>query len=552
MIDRDIHRARALLVEGNALLRSVAAAQLRDLGVGKVTQTGRAQEARLLLEREPFEIVICSRELEGSQESGQDLLEELRRERLLPHSTVFMMVTSQVSYLQVVEAAEASLDGFLVRPYNTALLAERLGQARQRKRELAPVLQALDEGQPELALVHAIRRFQSQQPHWAYCGRLAAELLLRLDRPAQARQVFEKLALASRNATWARLGGARSLIALGDNGAARQLVQAVLDADAGSADAHDLLGRLLVDQCDFDSALGEYRRAAELTPGCLLRAQHAGALAFYQGQGREARRALEHCLSLGVQSKLFDALSLLLIALLRFDEGDVAGVAAMHELLLQYRMRHPDSLRLQRLEQTALALVHMAGGADESARDTLRGLTAQAAEPHFDLEAANMLLALWARLPAAARPADEHGALVTRIGMRFCTSKAITEVLMAAARRHEPAAGLIRDCQARIGAVAEAAMSLALQGDPAGAARQLLEAGESSSNAKLLEMAGLLARRHRASVSDAEALSARAAAQLQRFGPALSHIAGIQRSGRSPAGLQVRGRQTQEPLHGTA
>ena len=222
MIDRDIHRARALLVEGNALLRSVAAAQLRDLGIGKVTQTGRAQEARLLLEREPFEIVICSRELEGSQESGQNLLEELRRERLLPYSTVFMMVTSQVSYLQVVEAAEASLDGFLVRPYNTALLAERLGQARQRKRELAPVLQALDEGQPELALVHAIRRFQSQQPHWAYCGRLAAELLLRLDRPAQARQVFEKLALASGNATWARLGGARSLIALGDNGAARQ------------------------------------------------------------------------------------------------------------------------------------------------------------------------------------------------------------------------------------------------------------------------------------------------------------------------------------------
>ncbi len=551
MIDRDIHLARALLVEGNPLLRSVAMAQLRDAGVGHIETVARVREAREMIEREPFDIVVCNREFEGNDDSGQDLLDELRRENLLPHHTVFLMVTARASYHHVVEAAEAALDAMLLRPYPAALLHQRLQEARHRKRELADVLRALEAGQIETAFARAYKRFEERQPYAIYCGRLAAELLLGMRRPAEARRVFEGLARATPGA-WARLGVARAQMAAGDAAAARQTLGSVLSEEPASADAHDLLGRLLVEQCDFEGALAEYRKAAELTPGCLLRAQHAGALAFYQGQGREARRALEHCLSLGVQSKLFDALSLLLIALLRFDEGDVAGVAAMHELLLQYRMRHPDSLRLQRLEQTALALVHMAGGADESARDTLRGLTAQAAEPHFDLEAANMLLALWARLPAAARPADEHGALVTRIGMRFCTSKAITEVLMAAARRHEPAAGLIRDCQARIGAVAEAAMSRALQGDPAGAARQLLEAGESSSNAKLLEMAGLLARRHRASVSDAEALSARAAAQLQRFGPALSHIAGIQRSGRSPAGLQVRGRQTQEPLHGTA
>jgi hypothetical protein len=100
----------------------------------------------------------------------------------------------------------------------------------------------------------------------------------------------------------------------------------VLADQPDSADAHDLIGRILVEQCDFEGALREYRAAASLTPGCLLRGQHAGALAFYQGANSEALERLEHTLGLGVQSKLFDALSLVLIALLRFDAGDEAGV----------------------------------------------------------------------------------------------------------------------------------------------------------------------------------------------------------------------------------
>ena len=137
MIDRDIHTARALLVEGNALLRSVAAEQLRSLGVGHVSQTSRVRDARLMIERESFDIIVCNREFEGSPDSGQDLLDELRRENQLPHSTVFLMVTSQASYTQVVEAAEAALDGILVRPYTATALSTRLSCERSR---LSPIM----------------------------------------------------------------------------------------------------------------------------------------------------------------------------------------------------------------------------------------------------------------------------------------------------------------------------------------------------------------------------------------------------------------------------
>ena len=516
MIDRDIHLARALLVESNPLLRSVAAAQLRDTGVGHVTQASRVKDARLILERERFDIVLCNREFEGSDVSGQDLLDELRREKLLPHSTVFLMVTAQASYIQVVEAAESALDGILVRPYTAAALGARLLEARTRKRELVDVLRALDAGENDAALVRAVKRFQDKAPYWVYCGRLAAELLLTMERPADAGKLFERLVQQFPEATWARLGLARAQLALGDNGMARKTVTAALAQDSASADAHDLMGRLLVEQCDFDGALAEYRNAAELTPGCLLRAQHAGALAYYQGQGDEATKWLERTLGMGVQSKLFDALTLLLLAVLRFDRGDATGVAAAREQLRRHRERRPDEgQRLGRLEQIAETLSVLMGSQPEAALPALRELAAQAAA--------------------------EHEALLECTAMRFCVSKAVGEVLLASAQRAELATTVIRACQARLLALTEQAMERAMQGEPAAAVALLLDQGEKTLNAKLLEMAGLLARRHAAAVPDAAALGERAAALLRRCARSGGHIAGLQRTGRSPGGLQLRG-----------
>jgi len=551
LIDRDIHLARALLVDGNPLLRSVTAGQLRDAGVGHVQAVGKIKDARLLLEHEHFDIVICTQEFEGSRDTGQDLLDELRRENQLPHSTVFLMITASVTYSQVVEAGESALDGLLVRPYPASLLCQRLLEARNRKRELADILRALDTGQLEVAFARALKRFSDKLPYAGYCGRLAAELLLTMNRPDDARLVFEKIVQTSPS-SWARLGVARAQLVAGDMGGARRSITAVLEEDPNSADAHDLIGRILVEQCDFDGALREYRTASSLTPGCLLRAQHAGALAFYQGLGPEARKLLEHTLSMGVQSKLFDALSLLLIGMLRFDEGDTPGVLAMHKQLQQYRKRFPESARLQRLELASQVLVDLQPGTHEEAVADLRRISTQAGDHDFDLEIANVLIALWARVPETLLPQEEHEALVEKIAMRFCTSKAITEVLVASARRCPRDEAVIRRCQAHVSQLSQQAMDRAMRGDAAGAAQALLEAGESTLNAKLLEMAGLVARRHRATFDGADALAERATAMIQRSCRAGNHIAGIQRSGRSPGGLQIRGRSPTETANATA
>jgi DNA-binding NarL/FixJ family response regulator len=540
--DKDLHLARALLVEGNALLRSVTAQQLRDVGVGHVTAIARIRDARLTLERERFDIVVCSREFEGSEDSGQDLLDELRRERLLSPSTVFIMITQHATYHQVMEAAEASLDGFLVRPYTAVALSQRLMEARQRKRELADILRALDTGDTEAALLRAVRRFSERAPFWMYCGRLAAELLLVLARSGDALKLFEKLA-AAKPLAWAKLGVARSLFAAGDVGAAKRATLELLAGEPDNADARDLLGRIYVEQCEFDAALAEYRLAASLTPGCLLRQQHTGALAFYQGQAQEAERHLTHALSLGIKSNLFDALTLLLVAMLRFDSGDTPGLVVARDQLRRYRARFPASDRLERMETCAEALVLARTHSMASAAPIVNELAGLADTDSFDLEAATMLLALAWRLQTAFDSPPQYEQLVQNIGSRFVVSKAITEVLVAASGRSHPATGILQGCHAEVSAVAEQALEAAMNGAPEQAVARLLERGERLRNTRLLDLARSLVRRHGEHWPEAEADGARATMLLQRYGQRVNHIAGIQRSGRAPGAMHLRGVQ---------
>jgi len=535
--ERGIHLTRALLVEGNPLWSSVTVAQLRDIGIGSVIQASRVKDARLLIERERFDFIVCNREFEGASETGQDLLDELRRERQLPHSTVFLMVTSQASYHQVVEAAESALDGILVRPYTAALLNKRLMAARKRKHELAEILQALDQGKAELALEFALRRFRERLPYADYCGRLAAELLLSLGKHSEARLLFEGLA-HDVDSTWAKLGVARAHTAAGETLPALRLLQAVVAADPTSADAHDLLGRTLVEQGDFEGALRAYRQAAALTPGCLMRRQHVGTLAFYQGLGDEALPALESALALGEQSKLFDALSLVLIGALRHDSGDASVVSQMRQQIEDHQTRSPESRRLARFAGAADMLLASVREHRAEMHAALQLLGAQVAQDDFDLEAANIVLLLWARMPEDARSQAPYFEMIEAIAERFCVSRAITEVLIASARRLEPAVALVRAGHSKVSALAEHAMDLALNGEPGQAVRVLIEQGSALRNARLLELARTIARRNQAQLEEATALIAEVASVLALCCPSPLHLAGIQRSGRSPAALQ--------------
>ena len=506
LMDQNIQDASALIIDSNANSRSLMSAQLRDLGVGTVRQTPRVKDARVMLEHQTFDIVLCDYHFDASDTSGQDLLDELRREGLLPYATVFVMVTSEATYARVAEAAEAALDGYLIKPYTSANLAERLASARQRKRILKDIFEAIENQDFETAANLCLARFETKGKYWLYAARIGAELLLRLKRFADAKILYEAI-VAAKTVPWARLGVARTEVASGNLQAARRTLESLIGELPDYADSHDLMGHVQMEQGNLREALKTYQTAATLTPGCLLRLQRCGSLGFYAGQRPEALRMLERAMSQGLRSKLFDTLSLVLIGLMRFDSKDHKGFKYAHDSVSAALERAPGSIRLQRFDLVFRGLAFLLERRVGQAVVVAREFTEHADSGDFDIEAASLLTALWIRLSSQEVELEEMMPILRQLGMHHCTAKASTEILVAMTEGHEKAAEQFRDCHQQVFNVAETAMRHSMRGSARTAVELLIQQGEATRNAKLIDMAGLVLKRHAEKIDDASALA---------------------------------------------
>ena len=537
LVDSTIHKANALVIDANANARSLITAQLREVGVGFVRSVTRVKDARIVLENAPFDLVICDYHFEGHEESGQDLLDELRREHMLPYSTVFMMITAEATYSKVAEAAEAALDGYLIKPYTLMALADRIQSARHRKRVLSSIFEAIEAQDFEAAAALCLDRFEKRWEFWLFAARIGAELLLRLRRHDEAKTLYEAI-IAAKTVPWAKLGVARADLEAGNLSSARRTLENLIGEMPDHADSHDVLGRVHMEQGDIGAALATYRTASELTPGCLMRMQRSGTLSFYAGARDEALKALERATNNGLKSKLFDMFSLVLVALMRFDKRDGKGLKQSYDQLMRQVERYPNATRLLRFKRLLEGLLAMYEKRTAEALIVARELAKELESDSADHETASIVIAMWKRLADSALQLDEMDDLMVRIGMRYCINKASTEIMVAMCENNANAAQQLRDCHARIFDVAETAMKQSMRGNAAGGIELLIQQGASTRNAKLIDMAMSVLKRHAEKIEDSGSLEGQITKLQDRYVKPLGASIG---KARSAGGVAIRG-----------
>lgn len=508
MIDRDIAKSSALVIDANPTSRGMLVTQLRDFGVGQVVQSSRIHDARRLLESRPFDIVLCEQDFEAEGYSGQNLLDDLRRLQLLPLSTVFIIVTGTASTTTVVDAAESAVDSYLLKPYTAAALAERLVQVRKRKKALADIFAPVEAGDLAAAARLCLKRFKEQGPFHAYAARLGAELLLRIGEPEAARKLNEMVLEGNASIPWARLGVARAQIAANQATAAARSLEALVADQPNYTDALDILGRLQVEQGDLSAAAVTYRRAAEITRGSIGRLQRHGLLAWYAGQKDDALKPLERAAVLGAGSRMFDPQALVLLACLRFEQRDSKGLQRALDPLQDTASREADAARVVRLADVAGLLGLAAHKQAGELTERLESWGQRVLDPTLDLETACNLLAVCATL-AAAEVALPPGtpAWLEVLATRFASSRAATALLAGAAASHPPFAARVTEGQQAVAAQAERAVALALEGRPQEAIQALVHEAGRTLNTKFVDLARMSLQRHRERLDTPEALS---------------------------------------------
>jgi CheY-like chemotaxis protein/cytochrome c-type biogenesis protein CcmH/NrfG len=340
--DDDLSKCTALVVDGNPTSRSILVGQLREFGMGSVSQAARAVDARRQLEFKSFDFVLCELHFASEDFSGQDLLDDLRRNQLMPFSTIFIMITGEATYAKVAEAAESALDGYLLKPHKAAHLGERLRQARVRKLSLQGIFSAIEAEDFATAARLCMERFESKGLFWLYAARVGAELMLRIGQPGEAQKLYRAV-VAAKTLPWAKLGVARSQLDAGQTTQAVSTLESLISEDANFSDAYDVMGRAQFELGKFDKALETYRMAATLTPASVSRLQNFAMMTYYAGSHVEAEKLLDKTTRLGLESKMFDCQTLVLLAFTRLEIGDRKGLQRCHDDFARLMERNPDS-----------------------------------------------------------------------------------------------------------------------------------------------------------------------------------------------------------------
>lgn len=119
-----------MVVDDFATMRRIVSNLLRDVGVTNITEAENGAEALRKLEAGGIKFVISDWNM--PQMNGLELLQAVRGStRLAP--LPFLLVTAEARKENIVDAAQAGADGYIVKPFTAATLNEKIKAILQRK-----------------------------------------------------------------------------------------------------------------------------------------------------------------------------------------------------------------------------------------------------------------------------------------------------------------------------------------------------------------------------------------------------------------------------------
>lgn len=120
---------KILVVDDFSTMRRIIKNLLRDLGFTNTAEADDGLTALPMLQAGGFDLLITDWNMPGMQ--GIDLLKAVRADEKLSSMPV-LMVTAEQKKEQIVEAAQAGVNGYIVKPFTAATLKEKLDKIFER------------------------------------------------------------------------------------------------------------------------------------------------------------------------------------------------------------------------------------------------------------------------------------------------------------------------------------------------------------------------------------------------------------------------------------
>lgn len=117
-----------LVVDDFSSMRRIICSLLKELGYGKISEAEDGEKAFHLLQNsqndeKPINFVVTDWNMPVMD--GLELLKKIRQDASLCHLAI-LMVTAEAKRENIISAAQAGADGYIVKPFTAATLKEKI------------------------------------------------------------------------------------------------------------------------------------------------------------------------------------------------------------------------------------------------------------------------------------------------------------------------------------------------------------------------------------------------------------------------------------------
>lgn len=120
---------RILVVDDFSTMRRIIKNLLTDLGYTNISEADDGSTALVALNQSNFDFVVTDWNMPGT--TGIELLKAIRADERLKTLPV-LMVTAEAKREQIIEAAQAGVNGYVIKPFTAQTLEEKLDKIFER------------------------------------------------------------------------------------------------------------------------------------------------------------------------------------------------------------------------------------------------------------------------------------------------------------------------------------------------------------------------------------------------------------------------------------
>ena len=300
----DLRQLTALIIDPSAAMRSSLHGMLTSCGVTKIDHAVGSGNAIKHLQLRAFDLILCEYDL-GDGQDGQQLLEDLRNNKIISLSTLFFMVTAERAFEKVVSAAELAPNDYLLKPFTADALMERIGRAVEKRAVFSTLYALMAKGNWQEAIAACLVGEAAGNRYLSDFKRLRAELHVTLGEPQLAEPIYAEL-VRLRAIAWARLGLAKTLFLQDKLTEAVPMLTGLVAENPKFMDAYDWLAKAHAANGQLPEAKTVLENAVAISPHAVRRLRTLGEVALESGDVVAAEKAFQKVVSKARYSEFRD------------------------------------------------------------------------------------------------------------------------------------------------------------------------------------------------------------------------------------------------------